>query len=165
MQTNSILSLAKLRHADGLRHILLESPGGDVSEAKLIANLIRDLNFVTLVNGECASACAMVLYPAGRYFMLMDKGTLGFHTCYRANDLTPLPECTEDIAKFAAEHGFPYGSIKVFASLAGPQDMYQVSNVIAYCYGMEHFIGDPPPTSGAQALHICARRASDRGRG
>src|SRR5262249_48337784 len=55
------------------------------------------------------------------------------------------PECTEAIAAFAAKNGFPSGSLKVFASLAGPADMHWVTNVLAYCYGMEHFIGDPAP--------------------
>ena len=131
----------------GLRRIVLESPGGNVAEAVRIAALIRAYDFVTLVSGECASACAMVLYPAGKYFMLLDGGKLGFHPCYNADDLTQLPECTEGIAKLAAQNGFPHGSIKMFASLVGPQSMYWVSNVLAYCYGMEHFIGDPAPVT------------------
>jgi uncharacterized protein YecT (DUF1311 family) len=89
----------------------------------------------------------MVLYPAGRYAMLLDGGKLGFHSCYDARTSIVHPECTEMIAKFAASNGFPYGSIKVFASLRGPADMYWVSNVLAYCYGMEHFIGDPAPVT------------------
>lgn len=48
----------------GLRRIILESPGGEVGEAVRVAEIIRNNNFVTLVGGECASACAMVLYPA-----------------------------------------------------------------------------------------------------
>src|SRR4030095_14443818 len=39
----------------------------------------------------------------------------------------------------------PYGSIQVFASLRGPAEMHWVTNVLASCYGMEHFIGDPAP--------------------
>jgi uncharacterized protein YecT (DUF1311 family) len=131
----------------GLRRITLESPGGEVAEALRVAEVIRDNNFVTLVTGECASACAMVLYPAGRYAMLLEGGRLGFHSCYDARTSIVHPECTELIAKFAASNGFPYGSIKLFAGLIGPADMYWVSNVLAYCYGMEHFIGDPPTTT------------------
>jgi hypothetical protein len=86
-----------------------------------------------------------ILYPAGRYFMLLDGGKLGFHSCYDSRSLAEQPECTEDIAKFAASNGFPYGSLKIFASLAGPAEMYWVTNVLAYCYGMERFIGEPAP--------------------
>jgi len=79
----------------GLRRIVLESPGGSVAEAVRVATIIRARNFVTLVGGECASACAMVLYPAGRYFMLLDNGKLGFHSCYDRHTLIEGPECTE----------------------------------------------------------------------
>jgi uncharacterized protein YecT (DUF1311 family) len=131
----------------GLRRLILESPGGEVAEAFRVAEVIKNNNFVTLVNGECASACAMVLYPAGRYAMLLDGGKLGFHSCYDARTSVVHPECTDVIARFAASNGFPYGSIKVFAGLMGPADMYWVSNVLAYCYGMEHFIGEPLPVT------------------
>src|SRR5215468_9386561 len=56
----------------GLRRMLLDSPGGDVTEAMALAAVIRENRFVTLVSAECASACAMVLYPAGEYFVLLD---------------------------------------------------------------------------------------------
>jgi uncharacterized protein YecT (DUF1311 family) len=143
----------KLRHVipqasideKGLRRIILESPGGNVFEAMRIANLIRANDFVTLVGKECASACAMILYPAGRYFMLLDGGKLGFHSCYDSRSLVEHPECTEAVAKLAASNGFPYGSLKTFASLAGPADMHWVTNVLAYCYGMERLIGEPAP--------------------
>ncbi|MGA7453131.1 MAG: lysozyme inhibitor LprI family protein [Rhodoplanes sp.] len=130
----------------GLRRIVLESPGGNVAEAIRIATIIQNSNFVTLVGGECASACAMVLYPAGRYFVLLDGGKLGFHSCYDQN-LIERPECTELIARFAGSNGFPYGSIKVFAGLAGPTKMHWITNVLAYCYGMERLVGDPAPTT------------------
>jgi uncharacterized protein YecT (DUF1311 family) len=141
----------------GLRRINLESPGGEVAEALRVAEIIRSNNFMTVVTGECASACAMVLYPAGQYAMLLEGGRLGFHSCYDARTSIAHPECTELIAKFAASNGFPYGSIKVFAGLSGPADMYWVSNVLAYCYGMEHFIGDPAPTTVSTLCPTVAR--------
>jgi hypothetical protein len=110
----------------GLRRMMLDSPGGDVAEAMALAAIIRDNRFITVVSGECASACAMVLYPAGEYFMLLDGGRLGFHQCFDddGRTLTVNQECTNDIAALAAKNGFPYGSITAFASFAGPMDMY-----------------------------------------
>jgi len=131
----------------GLRRIILESPGGEVVEAVHIAEIIRSNNFVTLVGGECASACAMLLYPAGRYSYLIGQGKLGFHSCYDRQQLVVHPECTEAIANIAASFGFPYGSIKLFASLTGPADMHWITNVLARCYGLERLIGDPVPIS------------------
>lgn len=107
----------------GLRRLALESLGGEVVEGMRVAEVIKSNSFVTLVAGECASACAMILYPAGRYSMLLDGGKLGFHSCYDARTSVVHPECTEVIAKFAASNGFPYGSIKLFAGLRGPADM------------------------------------------
>jgi uncharacterized protein YecT (DUF1311 family) len=130
---------------NGLRRLMLESPGGEVAEAMRLAELIRQNRFVTLVAAECASACAMILYTAGQYAMLLDGGKLGFHSCYDKRTSTEQPECTEAIATLAAKNGFPYGSVKVFASLAGPADMHWMSNILAHCYGFEHFIGDPAP--------------------
>ena len=103
----------------GLRRIVLESPGGNVAEAIRIGTIIRNSNFVTLVGGECASACAMVFYPAGRYFVLLDGGKLGFHSCYDQN-LIERPECTELIARFAGSNGFPYGIDKSICRLGRP---------------------------------------------
>lgn len=79
--------------------------------------------------------------------MLLDGGKLGFHSCYNSATLAELPECTEAMASLAASNGFPYGSLKVFASLAGPAEMYWITNVLADCYGMEHFIDDPAPVT------------------
>jgi membrane-bound ClpP family serine protease len=93
----------------GFRRINLESPGGEVAEALRVAEVIRNNNFMTVVTGECASACAMVLYPAGQYAMLLEGGRLGFHSCYDARTSIAHPECTELIAKFAASNSFPYG--------------------------------------------------------
>jgi hypothetical protein len=73
----------------GLRRIILESPGGEVAEAIRVAEVIRNNHFVTLVGGECASACAMILYPAGQYAMLLDGGKLGFHSCYDGRTSIP----------------------------------------------------------------------------
>jgi uncharacterized protein YecT (DUF1311 family) len=134
----------------GLRAMLLSGPGGLVEEAKLVARLISAFDFKTMVDDDCASACASILYPAGKAFILLDKGRLGFHPCYSAVDLKELPECTEDIAQFSLRNGFPYGSIKVFASVTSATDIFWVSNVLARCYGMERFSGEKPPASYTQ---------------
>lgn len=130
---------------DGFRKILLESPGGNVGEAMKVAQLIRRMNFITYVNGLCASACAAVLYPAGRYSVLFDEGRLGFHSCSVASTHKAWPECNDAIAQLAADNGFPLGSVKVFMNMAGPQDVQWMSNVLAPCYGLERLRGDPAP--------------------
>jgi hypothetical protein len=93
----------------GLRAMLLSGPGGFVEEAKLIAHLISAFDFQTMVDDDCASACASILYPAGKAFILLDNGRLGFHPCYSSVDLKEMPECTEDIAQFSLLMGFLTG--------------------------------------------------------
>jgi len=104
----------------GLRHMVVGSDGGSVEEAMAMAEVIRANSFFVVVDQECASACAAILYPAGRHFMLLDSGRLGFHQCYDAISLRVAPECTEEIARQAAVHGFPYGTLKVLAEMSGP---------------------------------------------
>ena len=132
---------------NGYRRIILESRGGDVAVAMRVAVLLRQWNYVSFVNADCASACAMILYPAGVYSILGDKGRLGFHNCYSASAGTNIPECTEAIAEFATRHGMPYGSIKIFAGLRGANAMLWVTNVLAHCYGMERLPGDQAPVT------------------
>jgi hypothetical protein len=131
----------------GLRGILLRSPGGSVEEAKQIATIIETLHFVTAVDGDCASACSMILYPAGKAFLLLNGGRLGFHPCFDARDQREVPECTEAIATLAASRGLPYGSVTLFASLVETSGMFWITNVLSPCYGLERFPGDAPPTS------------------
>lgn len=133
----------------GMRAILLSSPGGVVGEAVRIAEQIQSLNFQTYVDGDCASACSMILYPAGKSFMLGDNGRLGFHPCSSTNR-TEIPECTQGIAELAAKNGFPYGSLEAFATITGPEGIFWVTNVLTRCYGMERFVDEKPPTSYSQ---------------
>lgn len=141
---------------NGYRRIILESPGGDVAVAMRVAVLLRQWNYITFVNADCASACAMILYPAGVYSILGDKGRLGFHNCYSTRAGKIIPECTEAIAEFTTRHGMPYGSIKIFAGLRGADEMLWVTNVLAHCYGMERLPGDQAPVTVST---LCAHAA------
>jgi uncharacterized protein YecT (DUF1311 family) len=76
--------------------------------------------------------------------VLLDDGRLGFHSCYNST-FAISPECNEAIAQFAVKNGFPYGVIKLLQELTGPADVTWITNVLAYCYGLEHLEGDPPP--------------------
>jgi uncharacterized protein YecT (DUF1311 family) len=133
----------------GLRAMLLSSPGGDVDEAVRISEQLQLLKFQTYVDGDCASACSMILYPAGKSFMLGDNGRLGFHPC-SSRDRVELPECTRSIAELAAKNGLPYGSLEAFATITSPKGIFWVTNVLARCYGMERFVDEKLPTSYSQ---------------
>jgi uncharacterized protein YecT (DUF1311 family) len=41
----------------------------------------------------------------------------------------------------------PYGSIKIFAGLRGGRETFWVTNVLAFCYGLERLPGDQAPVT------------------
>lgn len=67
-----------LEHADRLRVVELESPGGRVFEANRIAEFIGEHAWQTRAVGNCESACTLV-FMAGKSRQLMPGAQLGFH--------------------------------------------------------------------------------------
>lgn len=75
--------------AEELRNILnatptvkiihLNSGGGRINEAILIARLIRERGLITYTSSECDSACTLA-YLAGRERLLSNRARLGFHS-------------------------------------------------------------------------------------
>ncbi|MBX3562315.1 MAG: hypothetical protein KF780_10945 [Sphingomonas sp.] len=64
--------------APGLERVVLSSPGGRVFEAERMAELIRARGLATHVDGECASACTMLLL-AGVERTAGRNSAVGFH--------------------------------------------------------------------------------------
>src|ERR1700712_2358268 len=79
-----------LRHATpdahGTRRILLDSPGGSVVDAIDMADLMNQIGVLTVVPAKamCASACASVLFVAGKYRTVEKGGQLLIHSCFDA---------------------------------------------------------------------------------
>jgi hypothetical protein len=67
-----------LAGANGLRLIELDSPGGRLKEADLIAAAVRQAGWPTRATGDCESACTLI-YLAGSRRQLMPGVRLGFH--------------------------------------------------------------------------------------
>ena len=129
--------------------LLITSPGGEVGEAILIAEAIKVLNFSVVVLDECASACAMIIFPAGEYSILAHGSVLRIHSCSEAGERSEL--CNEDIAQLAVKNGFPYGIIRIFSDLYGPGDMKWMTEISARCFGFYRGSGDPKPIDGKKA--------------
>ena len=85
----------------------------------------------------CASACAAVIFPAGKTSTLSDHGVLGFHECYsrEGNSYRTHEPCNELTRKYAVSNGFPYGTLKILAHNKGPSEMMWITRTIATCYG------------------------------
>jgi uncharacterized protein YecT (DUF1311 family) len=89
------------------------------------------------VPNMCASACAAIIFTAGRTSTMSDSATLGFHQCYvkeesglRNDDL-----CNELMRRYAVQNGFPYGTLAILAANVGPREMYWITRTLATCYG------------------------------
>jgi len=69
---------AHLERYPGTRTVVLDSPGGNVHEARGLARVIRDNALDTLVTGNCSSACTIAFIGGTRRFLARDA-RLGFH--------------------------------------------------------------------------------------
>jgi hypothetical protein len=131
------------------RVLVITSLGGSVSEAIQIAAMITALKFNVVVEGEYASACAQIIFPAGEYSILTVGSVLGIHSCSRGGDRNEL--CNKEIAELAVSNGFPYGTIDKFADLYGPGDMKWMTEISARCFGFYRGSNDPKPIYGKKA--------------
>jgi hypothetical protein len=68
------------RHGDYIKTVVLNSPGGSVSDALAMGRLIRDRKFATEVGAEkyCASSCPLV-FAGGVERRAGDKAMIGVH--------------------------------------------------------------------------------------
>ena len=117
--------------------LLINSEGGLVAAAIAVAEVIKHLGLKVHVPDMCASACAAVIFPAGKTSTLSDHGVLGFHECYsrEGNSYRTHEPCNELTRKYAVSNGFPYGTLKILAHNKGPSEMMWITRTIATCYG------------------------------
>jgi hypothetical protein len=101
--------------------VVLDSPGGVLGEAFLIADEVRRRGLSTLVerNSSCASACAIV-FLSGRTKYLGSGGAIGLHMASYA-DGRPDPEATELMADYLRQLGVPSATLRQMAVTAPTQ--------------------------------------------
>ncbi len=104
------------KNSFGFFAIFLSGPGGDVIEAFKISQVIDRHNVYTYIppGNECVSACAAIVFIAGREHIALPGSSLGFHGCYRGDTKQILDLCNEKIVGHAVSHGTAYGSIMAF---------------------------------------------------
>lgn len=73
------------RHAEYIKTVVLNSPGGSVSDALTMGRLIRDRKLATLVQAGkyCASSCPLVFF-GGVERRAGDKAAIGVHQVFAA---------------------------------------------------------------------------------
>jgi hypothetical protein len=103
-----------------------------MEEAFRMGDVMDQVGVLTVVPGgfSCASACAAVLFIDGKYHMVMKGGALGLHTCYHGATGAVAPECNEQAAQNAVEHGVAFGD------LAAPMDYTLPNQIIVQLLGI-----------------------------
>jgi hypothetical protein len=139
-----------LRSADrdsfGHKTVVLDSTGGVVGEAFAMAALMDRDQVATVVRpgASCASACAQIVFLAGRNRIVEDGGRLGLHSCRGAKDGAQSPFCNDLIARHAAAHGTIYGPIMAFMQMTGTAQVKWLDAEDADCWGLTRW---PPGSS------------------
>lgn len=122
--------------AHSARYVLLNSPGGWVGEALKISEYLdtNSAHMIVADGGKCASACASILFVAGKYKTVETEGLLGQHSC--KIDGEPAPECNELLSQHAIANGISYGSISAFVTFVPPEEILWFSREDADCHGL-----------------------------
>lgn len=128
--------------------LMVTSQGGSVTAAVELAARVKQNSFSIIAHRECASACAMILFPAGEYSILTRGSVLGIHSCSVSSVRDDL--CNESIARLAASNGFPFGTLEMFSELYGPGQMKWMTEIAARCFGFYRGSGDPKPIHGGR---------------
>jgi len=121
----------------GNKTLALNSSGGLVSEAMAIVAIMDEANVSTIVppNSICGSACAQVVFMAGRHRVVLDGGKLGMHSCTTSTgERSTL--CNDRVALNAVAHGTDYGSVMAFTEYAAPNEIISFNSTDADCWGL-----------------------------
>lgn len=122
--------------------VVLNSPGGSVTEALKISKLFDDSPVHTVIpnRAKCASACASIVFIAGEYRTMEDGAAFGQHSC-SVNGVKD-EECNEVISEHAVAHGVSHGSVASFVSYVDPEDILWFSRADAEGWGITRYPGE-----------------------
>ncbi|WP_246205853.1 hypothetical protein [Microvirga arsenatis] len=123
----------------GASVLLLDSPGGSVGEALRISKLLDDNPVHTVIpkGAKCASACASIIFIAGKFRTVEEGGLFGQHSCSLRG--VKDTECNHLIAQHAMAHGVSYGSVAAFVTYVPPSDIAWMERFDADCYGLTRY--------------------------
>lgn len=124
---------------DGSKLVILNSPGGYVTEAFKIANTNSRYRVHTHIpqNAICASACASILFLSGDYRTMHAEAKFGQHSC--SNNGVANQACNDELAEYAYSRGVEYGSVASFVTFAPPEDMAWLNKYAVDCNGLSKY--------------------------
>jgi hypothetical protein len=128
----------------GTRTVWLNSPGGSVIDAMNMADVINAVGVTTVVPARamCASACASVVFVAGKYRTVEKGGQLMIHSCFDARNGQKMDQCDAVISQRAEANGLSGRAMMAFQEIApGPQYGVLFNAADAACFGLTHAPG------------------------
>lgn len=121
----------------GTKEIYLESPGGLVVEAMKMAGVLEAAEVTVIVRKDtiCASACASILFVAGKYRTVENGGKLAIHSCYDTFTGKPQTECNMMISAYAEHLGLNGDAMMALHEAAGDA-LIVFDREDAACFGL-----------------------------
>lgn len=127
------------RDRNGTKQLLLDSPGGTVVDAWDMAEIISRTGVTTVIpaGGVCASACASLMFVAGKYRTIQPGGQLAIHSCYDARNGAKIDYCDAIISARAQQQGLSGIALMALQEIApGPNAIVVLDGRNAACYGL-----------------------------
>lgn len=172
IQAGAIANFRKALREHDSTILVLNSPGGSVSEGLEISAIVNDRGIETLIpdTADCASACSFIFFAGNPRTV---RGRLGVHqfasTTDRTESLNVTETVTQDIAAKIIDYLNEFDTpSKVFVRMyeTPPQEMYWFSRREIEKEGIEISprtstpSQDSPPTIAARPSFNCAKAAS-----
>lgn len=142
------------KHSYGYYTLILESPGGSVQAAFELSRVIdaHYVNTYVAPGGRCISACAAIVFIAGREHVAVPGSYLGFHGCFNAQTGSIVTLCNEAIAEHAIAHGTAYGAVMAFIEKIPSAEVVWISSREADCWGVNRYDISPEPVNYLQCV-------------
>ena len=142
------------KHSYGYYTLILESPGGNVQAALELSRVIdaHYVNTYVAPGGRCISACAAIVFIAGREHVAVPGSYLGFHGCFNAQTRSIVTLCNKAIAEHAIAHGTAYGAVMAFIENIPAAEVVWISSREADCWGINRYDISPEPVNYLQCV-------------
>ena len=127
------------RDRHGTKELLISSVGGVVAEAWAMADVINQVGVTTIVpaGSLCASACASVVFVAGKYRTIQKGGQLAIHSCFDDRNGQKMDDCDALISARAEQEGISGRAMMAFQEMApGPDSAIVFDPANAACFGL-----------------------------
>ncbi len=144
----------KSKHSYGYYNLILDSPGGDVAAALDVSKAIDSQHVNTYIapGGKCISACAAIVFIAGREHVTLEGGLLGFHGCFNPKSKKINSLCNEVIANHAFAHGTSYGAVMAFIENVPHDQIVWIDRKHSDCWGISRYDINPKPANYLQCV-------------